>query len=474
MIPPMLRTRFAKLRDHFRQFEQFWHRIDLRDGTDVDGTIQRVTSGALLTSENLWLLACSAMLASIGLDVGSAAVIIGAMLISPLMGPILGVGLAMGTTHRELLQRSIRELAVATLLSISVAAAYFLISPLATPTSEMIARTRPTLLDVAVALFGGVAGIVAGSRKYPSLALPGVAIATALMPPLCTAGFGIATGNWSFFLGAFYLYILNAIFIALSTFLIVRMLHFPHHEEVTVEARRRERHMVGFVTALATLPSMYFLYDAGRGVRERRQITDFVRQEIVAPGRAVSQWDHQHERSDEVLKIFVVGHPIDSAGVDSLKRALPRYGMDDFRLDIVQSDISAGDLDRFQGEVQRDILLAISATMAARDSGMQARRREESLRLSTVARELTSAFPEIEGVTYAPRLHLLAPDTVPSPPAFFVRFARDTRAASRRDILVRSAALLRQRLANDSVAVLESQLPIVPSGTGSRRTDSSR
>ncbi len=439
----------------FRQFRRFGRRLALRAGTDVEGTIQRVTAGASLTSENLWLLACSAILASIGLDVSSAAVIIGAMLISPLMGPILGVRLGMGIMQRDLLQRSIRELGLATIFTIAVSAAYFVVSPLAIPTSEMIARTRPTLLDVGVAFFGGVAGIVAGSRKQQSLALPGVAIATALMPPLCTAGFGLATGNWAFFLGAFYLYGLNAVFIALSTFLVVRMLRFPHHDEVTVEARQRERRMVAIVAVIATLPSMYFLYDAVRGVREHNRITDFVHRQVVAPGRAVPQWEHEHDNRGELLKIYVAGHPIDSAGIDSLRAALPRYGLRGMRLEIVQSDVSVNDLRRFQGDVQRDILRAMSTALSARDSAARSSRRQDSLRVSTAARELVSAFPEIEELTYAPRLDLLSPDSVPSRPAFFVRFARETRAASRRDILVRARALLRKRLGVDSLAILE-------------------
>ena len=438
-----------------RQFGRLRERIGLHAGTDVGGTIERITSGASLTSENLWLLICSAILASIGLDVSSAAVIIGAMLISPLMGPILGVGLGMGITNRELLQRSIRELAVATFITISVSAAYFVLSPLAMPTGELIARTRPTLLDVGVAFFGGIAGIVAGSRKQQSLALPGVAIATALMPPLCTAGFGLATGNWSFFFGAFYLYGLNAIFIALSTFTVVRLLRFPHHEEVTIEARRRERRMVTMVAAVATLPSMYFLYDAVREVRENRRIAEFVAREVEAAGRAAPQWEHDHRRGDEVLKIYIAGHPIDAAGVDSLLAAMPSYGMRGVRLDIVQSDISAEDLDRFQGDVQRDILRAVASSIAARDSAVQFRQRKDSLQLSTAARELVSAFPEIRGVSYAPRLDLLAPDSVPSTPVFFLQFAEATGPISRQDILVRAQALLRQRLGTDSLSVLE-------------------
>lgn len=436
-------------------FRGLRQRLSLAGGTDVEGTIERVTAGASLTSENLWLLVCSAMLASIGLDVSSAAVIIGAMLISPLMGPILGVGLGMGITHRALLQRSIRELALATAITITVSAAYFLISPLAIPTTEMVARTRPTLLDVGVAFFGGVAGIVAGSRKLQSLALPGVAIATALMPPLCTAGFGLATGNWSFFLGAFYLYVLNAVFIALSTFLIVRMLHFPHHEEKTEESHRREQRMVAVIAMVAIAPSLFFLVQTVRVVREHRQITEFISQRVEGPERAAPQWEHEHDPPNEVLKLYIAGHPVDSAGLDSLQRALADHGLQSFRLDVVQSDISAEDLQRFQGDVQRDLMVAMSGSFAARDSAAAHRRREEGDRLAAAARELVSAFPEIIAVSHALRLDLLAADSVSSPPAFFVRFDDGATAAKREEILARALGMLRSRLGVDSLAVLE-------------------
>jgi len=429
-------------------------RLALRAETDAQGTVQRISAGATLSPENLWMLGSSAVLASIGLDVGSAAVVIGAMLISPLMGPILGVGLGVGVTDRTLIQGSLRELGLATVLVLAVSGLYFLLSPLASPTTELLARTRPTLLDVGVAFFGGIAGIVAGSRKQPSLAIPGVAIATALMPPLCTAGFGLATGNWQFFLGALYLYGLNAVFIALSTFLMVRFLHFPHHEEATAEKRRRERRLVAMVTVVAALPSAYFLYDVARGVREQRRITGFLKREVEAPGRAVPQWEHLHGEGGEVLKIYIAGRPIEGAAVETLQAAVPRYQLNGMRLELVQSDISAEDLRRFQGEVQREILRAASTSSVARDSVAKGRLRQDSLRLADAAREVASAFPEIIGLAYAPQADLLAPDSVPSASAVFVTFAPRTRLGEQRAILARSQAMLRQRLGSGSLVVL--------------------
>ncbi len=428
-------------------------RLALRAGTDTEGTVRRVAEGAVLTAENLWLLGCSAVLASIGLDVGSAAIVIGAMLISPLMGPIIAVGMGAGITDRALLMRALKELGFATFFVLAASAIYFLVTPLATPTTEIVARTRPTLLDVGVAFFGGVAGIVAGSRKLPSIAIPGVAIATALMPPLCTAGFGLATRNWGFLLGAFYLYVLNAVFIAFATFLVVRFLRFPHHEEASPEERVRERRWVASVTLVAMLPSAYFLYDVAYRVQEQRRINSFIQREIEARGRAVPQWEHRHQRSGEVLKLFIAGRPIEDASADSLQAALPRYQLGGMRLDLVQSDISADDLQRFQGEVQRDILRAVTTVTAARDSAMQARQQSESLRLQAAAREVASAFPEIVELSYAGRLNLLA-DSAASPPAVFIRFDARVRAAERRSILPRAQSLLRNRLAQDSLVVL--------------------
>ena len=434
--------------------ESLRERLALRRGTDAKGTVERVAAGAQLSAENLWMLGCSAMLASIGLDVGSAAVVIGAMLISPLMGPILGVGLGVGVTDRDLLQRSLRELGIATVLVLLVSSFYFLLSPLATPTSELIARTRPTLLDVGVAFFGGVAGVVAGSRRQPSIAIPGVAIATALMPPLCTAGFGLATANWSFFLGAFYLYLLNAVFIALSTFLVVRFLHFPHHEEATLEARRRERQMVVTVAIVAALPSTFFLYDVARRIREQGRITSFVQREIEAPGRAVPQWEHQHGDTSEVLRIYIAGRPIEAAVVESLEAALPRYRLAGMQLELVQSDLSAEALRRLQGQVQSDILRVVATTTAARDSLRLVREREDSLKLVAAAREVASAFPEVTGLAFAPSANLLAPDSARAPPAVFLSFGLRTPPAERRAILIRTQAMLRQRLGSDSLIVL--------------------
>ncbi|HNW52428.1 MAG TPA: TIGR00341 family protein, partial [Prolixibacteraceae bacterium] len=173
-------------------------------------TIHSIEKGVDFKGVNVWTLVFAIFIASVGLNVNSTAVIIGAMLISPLMGPIMGLGLSIGIYDFDLLKKSLKNLVVAVFISVVTSAIYFFISPLSEAQSELLSRTTPTIYDVLIALFGGLAGIVAGSTKEKGNTIPGVAIATALMPPLCTAGFGIATGNFLYFIGAFYLFFINA------------------------------------------------------------------------------------------------------------------------------------------------------------------------------------------------------------------------------------------------------------------------
>jgi uncharacterized hydrophobic protein (TIGR00271 family) len=236
------------------------HVFNIKDGTDYANTSNSITNGIGIRGVNVWLMICSALLASIGLDTNSAAVIIGAMLISPLMSPILGVGYSVGVQDSDIFVRSVRNLAYATFFSLCTSVLYFFITPLGQPTSEILARTQPTLLDIGIAFFGGVAGIVSLSRKESTNALPGVAIATALMPPVCVAGFGLATGRWDIFGGAFYLFFINSAFIAFSTYLIVRLLRFPMRTYVEKGKQKRMARAAAVILILVSAPSLYFLY----------------------------------------------------------------------------------------------------------------------------------------------------------------------------------------------------------------------
>ncbi|MEM8908386.1 MAG: TIGR00341 family protein, partial [Bacteroidota bacterium] len=228
---------------YFSLFIQDRFNLDDDQATE-EATIEEIKKGVIFKGTNLWILMFAILVASVGLNVNSPAVVIGAMLISPLMGPIMGIGLGIGINDFQLIVKALRNLTLAVVISVLTSAFYFWISPLNDAQSELLARTSPTLWDVLIGLFGGLAGIVAGSRKEKSNAIPGVAIATALMPPLCTAGFGLATAQWNYFFGAFYLFFINSVFISFSTYLIVRLLKYKPKEFVD---EQRERQMKRYI-----------------------------------------------------------------------------------------------------------------------------------------------------------------------------------------------------------------------------------
>ena len=199
-------------------------RFNLNEDKAEETTIvDSISRDVEFKGSSLWALIFAILIASVGLNVNSTAVIIGAMLVSPLMGPIMGIGLGIGIIDLDLVKKGIKNLLIAAVISVVTSAIYFFVTPLHEARSELLARTTPSIWDVLIAFFGGMAGIVAGTRKNKGNVIPGVAIATALMPPLCTAGFGLATGHMLYFLGAIYLFFINSLFICIATYIIVQV-----------------------------------------------------------------------------------------------------------------------------------------------------------------------------------------------------------------------------------------------------------
>lgn len=216
--------------------------FDLHKGEeDKRIVLENVRTSISFTGSNLWILMAAVFIASIGLNVNSTAVIIGAMLISPLMGPIVGAGFSLGIFDFHLLRKSLKNLLIATVASLLVSTIYFFLSPFKEAQSELLARTSPNIYDVLIAFFGGLVGVIAITRVEKGNPIPGVAIATALMPPLCTAGYGLATGNFKFFFGALFLYTINCVFIGIATFFIVKYLKYPPVNFVNKKKKRKFR-----------------------------------------------------------------------------------------------------------------------------------------------------------------------------------------------------------------------------------------
>ncbi len=316
------------------------------DKASEDEIRDNIRKGVDLKGANLWILVCAIILASIGLNVNSVAVIIGAMLISPLMGPIMGIGLALGVSNFELMKRSFKNLGWAALMGLLTSTLYFAVSPLSAAQSEILARTTPTIWDVLIALFGGLAGIIAQTRRDRiTTVIPGVAIATALMPPLCTAGYGLAIGNMSYFVGAFYLFFINAVFIALAAFAVVRFMGFRKVELVDPRKARHARNLMTLTVVLTVVPSIFMAYDivqrtifennANRFIKE---VLVFERTEVV--GKTIKYESKNHKPSQ--IEVWLVGTPVSDDALALARNQLGAYGLTSTELTVRQAAGSAG------------------------------------------------------------------------------------------------------------------------------------
>ena len=308
---------------------------------DKDGekyVIKQITNGINFQGSNLWILIFAVFIASLGLNVNSTAVIIGAMLISPLMGPIIGMGLALGIADLDLFKQSIKNYLVSTFISVVTATIYFTLSPITNAQSELLARTSPTLYDVLIALFGGAAGFLATSTKGRNNVVPGVAIATALMPPLCTAGYGLAVQNTSYFFGAFYLYFINTVFIAFTTCLGVRFLHFHRKQFVNREQMRRVNLYIVTIIIITIIPASYMTWNIIKQSVFENNIENFVTKELNYSGTNILS--HQYDLKTKTLHVVAVGNPISTDSIAKAQKAMTNYQLDGYVLKVIQGSNS--------------------------------------------------------------------------------------------------------------------------------------
>ena len=301
----------------------------------------------------LWILAFAIIIASVGLNMNSTAVVIGAMLISPLMGPINGMGYSIATYNFPLFTQALKNFSFAVGASIIASTAYFAISPISTAHSELLARTSPTIYDVIIALFGGLAGIVAISSKLKGNIIPGVAIATALMPPLCTAGFGIATGNWSFFLGAIYLYCINCVFIGIATFLIIKYLKYPPKEQVDAKQQKQVRNIITALILVMLLPSAYLAYSLYKEQELKKNIDVFIKDEFVDNGYTIVYKRTDLKSQNKKIELGFLTKRFDDKEIASYNKKLKKYAGNDTKLIILQD--STDRLLSLKGDILNEI-----------------------------------------------------------------------------------------------------------------------
>ena len=318
----------------YRQIKTYLTRhFDVRqEKEDEIETIESLKKGVEFRGTNLWVLIFAVFLASLGLNTNSTAVIIGAMLISPLMGPIMGFGLGLGITDFDLVKRSLRHYLTATAFSVATSTAFFLISPISEAQSELLARTSPSIYDVLIAFFGGLAGIVASSTKSKGNVIPGVAIATALMPPLCTAGFGLASGNLSYFFGAFYLYFINTVFISVATYIVVRILKYPRKSFIDKKREETVRRYMTIIVICTIVPSIYLSYRVFEATLFDQQVRKILSRSVTNTG------------DKKEIKVVLIGQTIPDIMISTARLKMPNYGLKDIDL-IVQQGFGNEEVD---------------------------------------------------------------------------------------------------------------------------------
>ncbi|MGM9719553.1 MAG: DUF389 domain-containing protein [Prevotella sp.] len=385
----------SKIKAHFTVMQ------DMEDEKEI---VAQITSGVSFRGANLWVLIFAIFIASLGLNVNSTAVIIGAMLISPLMGPIIGMGLAIGINDFQLLRRAAKNFAIATVISILTATVYFLITPLGEAQSELLARTSPTIYDVLIATFGGAAGILALCTKGKGNVIPGVAIATALMPPLCTAGFGLASGHLLYFLGAFYLFFINTVFISLSTYLGVRLMRFHRKEFQTASAARKSRRAVMAIAILTIIPSLLMTVGIVRRSISDNNVNRFIKTELSQSGTQVISSDL--DRDNQILNIVAVGREINDSTIRVAQKNLIHYSLADIKLNIIQGEKSDSAMRlgkklsqiTTSREEEKQKMVEMSAKLSETSNRLEQYTRLEQLTPDVMA-EMRNLFPQVNALS---------------------------------------------------------------------------
>jgi len=330
--------------------------LDIRQDTDREATVEAIKKDISFKGHNAWILIFSIFVASIGLNVGSTAVVIGAMLISPLMGPIVGVGLSVAINDVDTLKKSFINLGVMVGLSVLTAYIYFLISPVKEETPELIARTYPTILDVLVAIFGGLALIVAKTKKGTiASVIFGVAIATALMPPLCTVGYGLAIGNMAYAGGAIYLFSINAVFIALSTFVVSKLLDFPLVKYANSKHRKRIAQIASIIAIIVMIPSVILFVNLLQKQVFETKSREFISEVVRYSGAETIKTNQDYH--NKKIEVYLIGISVPQATIETWREQMKEMeALKESTLIIHQGASQNGDLALLSTQVRSGIL----------------------------------------------------------------------------------------------------------------------
>ena len=392
--------------------QSFTKLFNLHDGEDDrEKTIEIIKKNIDFNGSNLWILACAIIVASVGLNVNSTAVVIGAMLISPLMGPIVGAGFALGIYDFDLLKKSLRNLAISTIIGLVFSTLYFYVSPFKDVQSELLARTSPNIYDILIAFFGGIVGVIAVTRVEKGNPIPGVAIATALMPPLCTAGFGIATANWSFFLGASYLYCINCVFIGIATFLIIKYLKYPAKKQVDEKQQKQVRYIITGLILVMLVPSGFLAYNLYIEQQLKKNIELFITTEFVENGHVIVYKKTELNKKNRKIELGFLSKRFDKKEIEAYNKKLNKYRISNTELVILQDST-----DRYLS-LKGDILNEIKGSQLIDNRDIKIAKLESEIALNRfddvgIYKESKILFPMIEKFSIANHNFLMPKDSV--------------------------------------------------------------
>ena len=379
--------------------------LNLTNDVDIPAASENIRKNIPFRGPNVYILFVAIIIASVGLNVNSIPVIIGAMLISPLMGPITGLGLGLGTNDRELVLFSIKNLLVMVGISLLAATLYFIVTPLEidNPT-ELLARTRPTIYDVFIALFGGLAGVLETARKEKGTVISGVAIATALMPPLCTVGYGIANLSWQYTVGALFLFSINCIFIAMAAYLMAKFLKFPMK---TVEEHRTRYFILSY--ALVILLAATSIFTGYHVIRENdftKLANRFVKKNQNIGKTYIYDSQVNIDTKPYMLELRLAGETLNEDTKEMLLRDAENYGI--MRSQIVIHEDATVQVDRFnETEIVKNLMATNASNVQVRDDSIKvlnaqiAHYKQQELPAKQLAEELQVQLPSITRLTLA-------------------------------------------------------------------------
>lgn len=429
---------------------------NISDHIDTDAAARSIRSNVAFRGPNVWILAFSIIIASVGLNVNSTAVIIGAMLISPLMGPIIGIGLGLGVNDTKLIRVGLKNLLVMVGISLMASFMYFLMTPLklANPT-ELLSRTNPTIYDVIIALFGGAAGLLEISRKDKGTVLSGVAIATALMPPLCTAGYGLASGHISYFFGALMLFIINGVFIIIATYLMSKILGFPEYEFLDAKQARRTRSLVTLVFVLVTIPSILSAITMIRSNKFAQDAERFVSENRMLDSGYIYDYDIDTHKGGKI-SLYIAGNMLDENEKSRLRLSAKDHGIDPERVEFYAHQIAPNE-NGSADKLVRDIYARTDSEIGKRDAQIRmlemelSKYKQKEIPYTQISREIVSQYPQVKEI-YISRGADVTTDSLYSKDCILV--VAKTQRALGDEAKLRMTEFLKARLNDTTVVVI--------------------